>query len=387
MGTQEMLANIDANTVIEHIYEASYKPEHWPIALEAIAKHIHASSAALLYHDNELERSDDAYTYNISADVIARHRAYGSDPNFKIMSENVSVGTAEAIDNVIPDRQELEIIYGDEFNKILRDADMYYLCGAILFKDDVRISAIGLQRSKSIGPWTRQQLDKLNILIPHVQRALNIKKEFELLYTAGHALRRGLDSLLMGLILFNKELQPIYINPVADSILNYHPAIHMKDGMICTHDATYTKKIYTALVDAATSKAGKNSAVTKTALGLKHPDCNTVLPVTISHINGTIYPFETEGQHAYAAMYFSDPDRTHPVDTDLLSAIYGLTPAESQVTISIANGINPDEIAIINKVAVSTIRSQLKSIYLKLGINSQVELVKVMLTGPFGRDI
>ena len=85
-------------------------------------------------------------------------------------------------------------------------------------------------------------------------------------------------------------------------------------------------------------------------------------------------------------MCFSDPDRTHPLEVDQLIDIYGLTQAESKVAISIANGVNPDQIASINNVAISTIRSQLKAVFQKVGVKSQIELVKVLLTGPFGQN-
>lgn len=382
-----MQEELNANTVVEHIYEASYRPEHWPAALEAIAKYIHASSAALLYRDSELECSGDTYTYNISAEISERHRAYGKDPNFQILSDSVPPGTAAAIDDIITDREELEKIYGDEFNNLLEDADMYYLGGAILFMDAIRVSAIGLQRTRSMGPWTRTQLDRLNTLIPHLQRALNIKKEFELLHESRHALRSGVDRLLMGLILFDQDLKPIYINPVARSIMDYHPAISMKDGKIQACDDTYTEKIYNALAAAVGATTDADPSETRTSMDLKHSDCATVLPVIISRVQGELQNFETEGQHAYVSMYFSDPDRTHPIEAGQLADIYGLTPAESHVAISIANGISPDEISLMNNVAISTIRSQLKAIYHKLGINSQTELVKVILTGPFGQCV
>jgi DNA-binding CsgD family transcriptional regulator len=86
-------------------------------------------------------------------------------------------------------------------------------------------------------------------------------------------------------------------------------------------------------------------------------------------------------------MCFSDPERPSPIEDDKLAEVYQLTPAEAQVAISIANGLSVDEAAMMNNVAVSTIRSQLKSIYRKLGINRQTELVKVLLTGPFGQSI
>ncbi len=98
-----------------------------------------------------------------------------------------------------------------------------------------------------------------------------------------------------------------------------------------------------------------------------------------------LHGFETAHSHAHAVICFSDPDMTHPIEADNLADVYDLTPAEAQV--AIANGINTEKIASMNDVAISTIRSQLKAIYRKLGINSQAELVKVLLTGPFGRCI
>lgn len=375
---------IAASDVIGDIYEASYRPDFWPFALESIAKFTHSNSAALLYNDNELERASGAYVYNISAEALEKYNAYGIDPNFVIMAENIPVGTAAAIDHIIPDRNELENIYGDDFNTIMVTNDLYHIGGAILFMDDTRTAGIGLQRTKSMGAWTKSQIDNLNIVLPHLQRAMNIQKEFVRLQTREQALRRGLDRLLMGLILFDRELHPIYINPVAESILDYHPALSLKNDKIYTYEHIQTEKIHKALVSAISSRANAEPAETSTSLGLKHPDCATTLPVIISPVQGILHGFETEGSHAHAAMYFSDPDRTHPIEADKLAEVYALTPAEAQVAISITNGVNPEEIASMNDVAISTIRSQLKAVFRKLGINSQTELVKVLLTGPFG---
>jgi hypothetical protein len=199
-----MQEDLDASTVIGHIYEASYRPSFWSIALESIAKFTHSSSAALIYQDDEAEQVSDPYTYNISEAVIAKHKSLSIDPIFQIMSDNVALGKAAAIDHIIQDRKELESIYGEKFNKLLVEADMYYIGGAILFMGNNRTAAIGIHRMKSMGTWTRNQIDKLNILVPHLQRAINIQKEFARLYAGEQALHKGLDKLIMGLILFER---------------------------------------------------------------------------------------------------------------------------------------------------------------------------------------
>jgi len=72
---------------------------------------------------------------------------------------------------------------------------------------------------------------------------------------------------------------------------------------------------------------------------------------------------------------------------DELASVYRLTPAEAQVAVSIANGISPSDIASSNEVAISTVRSQLKAVFLKVGVNTQAGLAKVILSGPFVKDI
>ena len=383
-----MPEEIEVSTVIGHIYEASYRPSFWPKALESITKFTHSSSAALMYQDNELESAGDAYTYNISAETSAKHKAYGVDPNFQIMSESVPLGKAAAIDHVIQDRKELEYIYGEEFNNLLAEADMYYLGGALLYMDDVRIAAIGLQRKRSMGCWSKPQIEKLNVLIPHLQRALNIQKEFARLHTSEQALHKGLDKLIMGLILFDKELRPIYVNPVARSILEYHPAISMVNDKICTHSNKQTKKIHDALVLAVSPDQHlQDNLQASFSIGLRHPDYQSPLPVLISHAQGILDGFESDGHHAHAVMCFSDPDKMLPLVADELAGVYKLTPAEAQVAVSIANGISPCDIASSNDVAVSTVRSQLKAVYSKVGVNSQAELTKVLLSGPLVKNI
>lgn len=379
-----MPEEIEVSTVIGHIYEASYRPSFWPKALESIAKFTHSSSAALMYQDNELESVGDAYTYNISAEASAKHQAYGLDPNFRIMSESIPLGKAAAIDHIIQDRKQLENIYGEEFNKLLAEAGMYYLGGALLYMDDVRVAAIGLQRERSIGGWTGPQIDKLNVLIPHLQRALNIQKEFARLYTSKQALHRGLDKLIMGMILFDKELRVIYINPVARSILEYHPAISLANDKISAHSKKQTKKIHDALIVAVSpDQPAQELSRSGFSIGLRHPDYHSPLPILISHTQGILDGFESGGHLAHAVMYFSDPDKALPIVADELSGVYGLTPAEAQVAVSIANGISPCDIASSNDVAISTVRSQLKAVYSKVGVNSQAELTKVLLSGPF----
>ena len=375
------------STVIGHIYEASYHPEKWSVVLEMVAKYTGAHSTAILYKNQDTETQGCSYSYNFPAEDIKKFIDFGVDPNFYLFYEKASIGTAAASDLLVPDRNELEARLGEKYLSVAKSTVFYHMAGGLLYEDDSRIVGIGVMCPKEMGPMNEQQIEKLDMLIPHLQRALIIQNQLHQLNDRVKALHENLDRLLIGLILFDKHLKPVYINPVAKSILKYHPAIRIENGKISASNHEDTEKIHRALNKAISSAMADYSDDMSTSLGIKHPECSTILPVIISPMNGLSQGFEPESMNAHAAMCFSDPERTYPVEADKLAVIYGLTRAEAQLAISMANGLSPSEIAKMNNVQVSTVRSHLKEIYNKIGVKTQAELVKTLLTGPFSSNI
>lgn len=75
------------------------------------------------------------------------------------------------------------------------------------------------------------------------------------------------------------------------------------------------------------------------------------------------------------------------VDIDIESAVgpqalqtYGLTPAEYEVTLALAQGLSPADIAAVREVSIHTVRNQMKSAMQKCGVTRQTQLV-ALVTG------
>lgn len=64
---------------------------------------------------------------------------------------------------------------------------------------------------------------------------------------------------------------------------------------------------------------------------------------------------------------------------DALLAAYGLTPAEARVAARLVKGETVDEVAFAHGVSRETVRTQIKSIYAKLGVSRQVDLLRLLL--------
>lgn len=83
-----------------------------------------------------------------------------------------------------------------------------------------------------------------------------------------------------------------------------------------------------------------------------------------------------------AVVFISDPLRRQHVPGDILASLFGLTPAESQVAVHLAQGNRLEEIAIRLRVSQTTIAYHMRNLYQKTGTNRQADLIALILSGP-----
>ena len=373
--------SFDSN-LIGDIYQASYDSEHWSVVLKGIAELTKSDSTTIVYQDAELYQASVMHSYNIKQEDLKIYNEAGTEPHFELFAK-VPLGVATSAQKIVPDRQKLEAIYGEEYIKNVISLNMYYIGGVWLFNDDVRKIGVGLQRGRESGHWSDDELQKLTDISPHIQRAMHIHREFTRLRIREQALRAGLNKMLVGLILFDSTMQPTYINPIAESILKYHPAIQLKNNRIYASKHEDSNKIRNALNLSLNANKEADPLDFCTALGIRHSSSPLPLPILISPLYGINMEQENTGLDTQAVMIISDPEKNQPIVPEALCTAYNLTPAESRVAIGIANGLSIKEVATMHGNKTSTIQSQLKAVKAKLGISRQSELVKILLIGPF----
>jgi DNA-binding CsgD family transcriptional regulator len=68
----------------------------------------------------------------------------------------------------------------------------------------------------------------------------------------------------------------------------------------------------------------------------------------------------------------------------ILEALFDLTPAEARIARGIAEGLTAEEIARDMGIQVATVRSHLKKIFVKTGVDRQVTLSRLLSGLPIG---
>ena len=90
----------------------------------------------------------------------------------------------------------------------------------------------------------------------------------------------------------------------------------------------------------------------------------------------------SEGRHPSIAVFISDTTLASNHGSVQLQQMFGLSRIESEVVSLICTGLAPKEVSIKLGVTENTIRGYLKSIFRKMGVHRQADLIRVISASP-----
>lgn len=362
--------------LIGDIYEASYQPSYWPVVIEKICRLTQSKSGALFMQDLSTKEGDGFYPYGFSDQLIDEYVKYNHlDPAFPIM-QSIPIGIPANM--LAPERHELE---SPQYHSGIRTKyDIGFIAGANIVANEYQIVGLGLHRSIGETSFDEATLSLIGELIPHLERALRIHREFIRLRVEKSALVAGFESLTMGLVLLDHLGAPVYFNPVAREILANHPAITLTNDIITPTRKEDSTQLRRLILDCLQPSKIDNRQLGG-VIGLHHESTRHPLAVMVKPVATSELANMVDGIPVYAALYLCDPSRPIHISADTLGNLYKLTRAESQIAIALANGMRVEEIVQAHCVSISTVRTQLRSIFQKTDTSSQADLIRVLLKG------
>jgi len=372
-----------SSTLIPEIYEATINPGHWDYVLEMLARLTESKSACLYYRDKDLGYASMVAQYGCPVDLMLgyKHQYAKLDNLFDKVVTRTETG--DILYQVLSrDSDDVIDIESDFYKNWLKPQGIFYL-GRVQFLDNnSQKASIAILRERVAGVWHEGDIRIINEIVPHLRRALDIYAEFTRLRMRQDALMKGLDRLVIGLILYDRNARSVYINPTAKAIMKSHPAFTFNDDELLLRNADDNKNLHQTILDTARIDP-EDSWKQSVAIGITHPDVVAPLPLLVTPMHAHLVTSDLDYEGAKVAVFLSDPNLQQPISIPNLVSVYGLTPSEAQVAISMANGHSIEDIANTSNHSAHTIRSQLKATFRKTGVSRQSELIKLLLTGPF----
>lgn len=208
------------------------------------------------------------------------------------------------------------------------------------------------------------------VLNIHLDRAYSIAEAVTQSESRANALRNALEHMPIPIVIVDEQLTVIAANAKASSTQGPRQAYSLADGQFsfkaAKHDHILKASIERCLLDQETAiyKPEGLRGINKVTL-----ICN---PLQLS---------QTEPSR-YVAILVADHSNEVALSDSALQDTYGITPAESRLINELVQGESLKEISSKRHVSMNTLRTHLKSVFGKMGVKRQAELVKCVLLGP-----
>lgn len=373
MNNDQLLSSDQLLNLVGEIYEASLNPSHWNHVLAMMCQQLEMKSGALLVHDLETSNYSVAGSYKIAS--ITKH-SYSLGLGKLDIGWKASVSEPEGTAFQFASHEETKREHPFYYNMMMRPLNVHYMAGVNVYNNSEWIVALGLHRSLEQGAFDAATLSTLEILTPHFARAMRIQKEFHRLRVENYQLNNVLSRVMMGVVIVNEQRELVYCNPVAEQVLTSNPTLKVRGRAL----SAYSNAETAALNQAIDELMFEPRSVSK-SLGLSHPEKASPLAVTLTN-TGANEALENLILPAKAVtLYLTDPNMAMHIRHESLMETYQLTQAEAKVAIMVANGMALKDIAEHNQVSVLTVRTQLRHVFDKMGVNRQQDIVKLLLSG------
>jgi DNA-binding CsgD family transcriptional regulator len=361
--------SIDAEDLIERIYEAAAIPELWPSVLHELGKFAEGAGAFLFMSQGldfrcvsspELERCAEEFFAGGWAARNDRPARLFAKQHAGFLTD-LDVYTREEIDR------------SPIFTDFLRPRGLGWgAASAITVPNGDRI-AFNVERAYEDGPVPTGIVRRLDAVRPHLARGatLSARMRLQAIQVAADVLEMvGLPAAVVG-----RLGQTLAMNQSCQALLD----TIVRDGRrFSLVNAAADKLLTDALQGLSFGATSSTRSIPIPAKDDEPPAVVHVLPVKRSA--------RDLFTAASAIVVITPLAHDQLPDLSVLEGLFDLTPAEARVARSIARCDTVDEIAQASGTSPQTVRTQLKRVLTKTGTDRQAELVKLLAASVLPRS-
>lgn len=246
-------------------------------------------------------------------------------------------------------------------------------------RGDLPKTALCAYRPPGSEPLDAGAIRLLNIVAPHVRRAVQLHWRINDLDHERASKTEVLEHLSVGVALVDDKLQVTYLNQAARSIINADCGLAIVDGELVASfvaEAAELSRSMGAAVRAVVcldrSFPRESMTVSRTTKG--SPYRLTIIPVPVRGA------FAIGRRNTAAIVFISETPITLRAGVDVVARTYFLSPAESRLLQELVDGQPLKRAAATLEISVNTAHTQLSSIFRKTGTHRQIELNSLVIS-------
>jgi DNA-binding CsgD family transcriptional regulator/sulfur carrier protein ThiS len=255
--------------------------------------------------------------------------------------------------------------------------DVYHVMAVDISTPDSGTLRFRITRPEAAEPFSADDKALCSFLLPHLRRALNIRNLLDRSQTLGSLYSKAISRLSIATVLIDENGQVLDQNVFAKEILESGDGLKIVGGRLEASYPSDNRELRRLIKEAFESQRGDGQHALPEAMSITRPSGEVSLGVVIEAIPSTAWA-EGKGQPA-AVVYIRDAVGKSQASNEIAKKLFGLTPAETALSIQLANGLSLEEAAEALNIRRNTARAHLRAIFSKTGVRRQTELVRIFL--------
>lgn len=361
----------NTSRAIELLESSLFTPDALPQTLEEVGRELGFDHFCLVHSDIE------ASNFIASERSLSALNAYAKggwvEVDYRAANVNTTPDGHLFLDHVaVPEKQRVE---SEIYNELYVPERMAFFAGW-RFAVSGSTWIYSLARAESLGPANDVDVDALKTLMPYANRTLLMARHMREARVRG--MSDGLASAGVAAIIVDSDGKARVATPQAEAMFSHEFGI--RAGRLWSSNPKVNGEFDKL---AALARARIVTGLVPDII-IRRPDGRRPLlvqPMPVRGVGLDALP------GARILLTLTDLDSNAASTAADLKQLFGISQAEAQVAVLLGQGHEPSEIARVRNVAVETVRAQLKSLYRKLGVNRQSDVVRLLarLASPHRR--
>ncbi len=246
-------------------------------------------------------------------------------------------------------------------------------------------SLLWLYRCRAQPVFDDQDGLRLGWLHPHLRTALRLRHRLGLLDLERQWTARILDGLDLGLMIVQGDGSILHANARAEGFLQQgRGLVRDGDGRLRAARSESDTRLQQTLTRIAAAAAAGREARGANAVTVWDDRMADSGPLAVI-VQPLVPAGDASGPVVLVAFAVAPTQRESEENWRILCTLYRLTPREARVAWALAyDGLNLNQISQRDGVSINTVRSHVRTIFAKMGVDSQPALVRMVLRSPAG---
>ena len=355
--------------IIRTLYAALTEKEGFHAFLDLLKQAIDACAAELvvvrkkplqldhIWYAGLSQEFMEWYTANnmIEHDLVVNHATYASPGVFQ---------TALSLIDKIKNQPD--------YDRWQQDQNMIDSAWLVVDATETHTTILAMQRTVEQGAYQPDEMAKLNRLVPYIRQAVQLYQQLDKSLTTSAPSTALVNALPNPCRVLNEQGEVLFTNTQAKQLLKQEKKLSLKNKRLQFNSRDHQEIFFKSSIQIIRASMGMD-VFDSDVMILKRDDASSLM-MTLMPIEG--------GKDAFSGILVTmyDSKQRQLPSAEMIASYFGLSQSEALLCADMVQGLSLKQIAEKRYKTEATLRSYLKQIFLKTGVNRQSQLVCAILT-------